>query len=691
MRKNLKTILVSALGALALAFTGGAVATANLTAEAAEVPQLYLTATNLSLGDNIKIIFGVETENVDAANVKVLVWKDPQLEYRYENLGEVGIEVDYSGTSIDATNPNTGEVHHLNYYYYSGLAIREMTQEVYACAYTEIDGVAYYSKVKKYSILEYAYKKLGKMEAAASENEKLHKVINAMLAFGESMEEYNREGDVSVSYQDYVYNRIANATFEDGFDYDFLKAGNTPIVTPDTGYNLSEDAPAERYTVSNDVIRLNVPNEKLIDETSFVPLAVSELKYEYIAATDSYKVLGVDEDNFTGTELTIPATHKDGKPVTVIGANAFEGKSLTSVTIFANGVQTIEDSAFANNPGLTSVSIPEGVTSIGANAFASCALETVSLSKTVSNVEAGAFADNQGLTSISVDANNTYYQTINGDLYSKDNKTLYQYAIGKVDTVFTVDAKVTTIADYAFENSNLTSIALHNGITSIGKGAFQGCASLTSMILPEGLDKIDQYTFSGCTELTWVYVPTSILNVLPYAFDGCASLTNLYYDGPQDGYMEGEEYVQGWSDIFVRANNAAFENATTYFYGEKDYYITTVGTSETLDEKVSVETKDSARLDAMVYISKDGKFIISSTDVLKTLKCYIRFAATLNVYASVDGINWSAPIATWTTTAAPAYYTASVNNYSYKYFKVECTSSTREIWLMDFTLGMYSA
>jgi len=163
--------------------------------------------------------------------------------------------------------------------------------------------------------------------------------------------------------------------------------------------------------------------------------------------------------------------------------------------------------------------------------------------------------------------------------------------------------------------------------------------------------------------------------------------------------------VDALYEAIRRANNKVFKTARlnfdysgmgttivmTYFYGEKDYYITTVGTSETLDEKVSVETKDSARLDAMVYISKDGKFIISSTDVLKTLKCYIRFAATLNGYASVDGSNWSAPIATWTTTAAPAYYTASVNNYSYKYFKVECTSSTREIWLMDFTLGMYSA
>ena len=181
-------------------------------------------------------------------------------------------------------------------------------------------------------------------------------------------------------------------------------------------------------------------------------------------------------------DIVIPATHK-GKPVTSIGYGAFiRCKSLTSITI-PSSVTSIGDFAFSGCRGLTSITIPDSVTSIGIGAFEDClVLRSITIPDSVTSIGEGAFYNCSGLISIIVDANNPNYQSIDGNLYTKDGKTLIKYAVAKTDTSFIIPSSVTSIRTYAFQNcTSIISITIPNSVTSICEGAFDGCSSLVDV------------------------------------------------------------------------------------------------------------------------------------------------------------------------------------------------------------------
>ena len=169
-------------------------------------------------------------------------------------------------------------------------------------------------------------------------------------------------------------------------------------------------------------------------------------------------------------------------------------------------VLSIGDYAFRACTSLTSVVIPNSVTSIGGDAFECCT----------------------SLTSIKVDENNANYKSIDGNLYSKDGKTLIQYAIGKTATSFDIPNSVTSIGDDAFECcTSLTSIVIPNSVTSIGDWAFSGCSSLTNIVIPNSVTSIGDWAFSGCTSLTSIEIPNSVTSIGDWAFSYCDSLKSI--------------------------------------------------------------------------------------------------------------------------------------------------------------------
>ena len=87
---------------------------------------------------------------------------------------------------------------------------------------------------------------------------------------------------------------------------------------------------------------------------------------------------------------------------------------------------------------------------------------------------------------------------------------------------------VTKIGKTAFEGcKGLTGVTIPTGVTEIGVAAFFGCTGLTSVTIPAGVTEIGQSAFYGCTGLTSVTIPESVTKIGVTAFKGCMGLTGV--------------------------------------------------------------------------------------------------------------------------------------------------------------------
>ena len=215
-----------------------------------------------------------------------------------------------------------------------------------------------------------------------------------------------------------------------------------------------------------------------------------------------------------------------------IGFDAFNNCSgLTSLTLPA-GITSIGDGAFYGCSGLTSLNLPDGITSIGGGAFDGCSgLTSLNLPDGITEIGDDAFCGCSGLTSLNLPASIT--EIGNEAFWGCSGLTSLNLPAG-----------ITKIGYRAFCGcSGLTSLNLPAGITSIGESAFGGCSGLTSLNLPAGITKIGSYAFKGCSGLTSLNLPAGITEIGSYAFRGCSGLTSIYV------YAEKVPKI-GW-DVFV--------------------------------------------------------------------------------------------------------------------------------------------
>jgi hypothetical protein len=205
--------------------------------------------------------------------------------------------------------------------------------------------------------------------------------------------------------------------------------------------------------------------------------ALSEAGFLYTVSGGAATVTGCD--GVCPAALVIPAT-LGGNAVTSIGDAAFYDKDLTSATI-PNSVTTIGASAFHNNLALTSVTIGYSVTSIGGWAFYDNDLTTVTIPNSVTTIGDLAFYGN-ALTSV----------TIGNSVTSIGGWAFYDNDL----TTVTIPNSVTTIGDLAFYGNALTSVTIPNSVTAIGSLAFAEGA-LTTVTIPDSVTSIGEEAFNN--------------------------------------------------------------------------------------------------------------------------------------------------------------------------------------------------
>ena len=208
-------------------------------------------------------------------------------------------------------------------------------------------------------------------------------------------------------------------------------------------------------------------------------------------------------DEYSG-EIIIPSTVTySGKEysVTSIEDNAFyESRGLTSITI-GNSVERIWARAFYCCTSLTSVTIPNSVTIIGDYAFYYCkSLTSVTIGNSVKSIGEHAFSDCTSLKSVHISdiaawCNIEFDDDFSNPLYY----TSHLYLNGEEVKDLVIPDGVTSIGNYAFYRcSGLTSVTIPNSVESIGDYAFYCCSGLTSITIPDGVTSIGNDAFYYC-------------------------------------------------------------------------------------------------------------------------------------------------------------------------------------------------
>ena len=272
----------------------------------------------------------------------------------------------------------------------------------------------------------------------------------------------------------------------------------------------------------------------------------------------------------TDTDIIIPSTY-EGLPVMCIDSYAFEFcHNLTSIVV-PDSVTTIHNGAFYECTGLKTIVIGNGVDSLSEGLLSGCySLESITLpfvggSKFATTASRSTLlgyifgaSDYQG--GVSTDQYyDTYYIPSSLKSITITGGNIFEHTFRNCSNLedVTIVSHITNIGTNAFMNcSNMTSIIIPNGVENIGNGAFVGCSKLSSITLPDSLVGIGDIAFRNCSNLMNMIIPNSVTSIGGQAFYNCTNFTRVYYAGAKEE----------WAKISIASGNDALTNATCYYY-----------------------------------------------------------------------------------------------------------------------------
>ncbi len=252
--------------------------------------------------------------------------------------------------------------------------------------------------------------------------------------------------------------------------------------------------------------------------------------------------------------IALPAT------LVEIGEAALSSTQLTAITIPAS-VKTIGMGAFSNCDQLTAIEIPVTVTTMASHAFMGCdKLESVKVGDGISVINDYTFARCVALTEVKLPStlktigNSAFNSCVSvkeisfpATLVAIGDYTFQSTGLTSVN--LSENATMTSIGEWAFANcTELSSVALNDNISTIGKGAFFDDPKLVEFNMPASCQEVKEYVFKGTSAIdTSKVVHQGVTTIGAYAMTGWNHVTTFTL--PMSLAYIGDNAFEGWSSL----------------------------------------------------------------------------------------------------------------------------------------------